>query len=412
MRIPFARELGLGLVCLACGSESPVEVPGSGGAPGSLSAGTAGTGPSGGVSGSSSPSNGGSTSGTGTAGSLSIPVAGVGGAGGSGGGGEVCATETASAELEPVYLAIAFDVSGSMGKGDYPWHDATLKWDPVVAATRAFLEDPVSAGLQASMTVFPADADEDERCDPATYEEPDVAMTELPSTIFGETLDAIREDDWRGGTPTLAVVSGVLTSMQTYAEDHPGRYALVLVTDGYPQSCDDDEDDIEEIAEMVAGVADEIPTFVLGIRNPPLTDEDGEMAPDTVSDLVSIAEAGGTETAYLIDTGNPTQTSADFQTAVDRIRGAAISCNIAIPTPPGGRVFEKEKVIVSYTTGSGTTELHYDATCAGANGWHYDDIDNPKSVVLCDSTCGAVQADVQATLAVAFTCEVVIEVPR
>ena len=49
---------------------------------------------------------------------------------------ESCASAHAEAELLPVYLAFAFDVSGSMGKGDKPWHDRTLKWDPVVAAIR------------------------------------------------------------------------------------------------------------------------------------------------------------------------------------------------------------------------------------------------------------------------------------
>ncbi|HEY3496433.1 MAG TPA: vWA domain-containing protein [Polyangiaceae bacterium] len=347
----------------------------------------------------------------GGAGSVAIPVGGTSGSGGVSPG-EVCAIETASAELEPVYLVLAFDVSGSMGKGDFPWHDVTLKWDPVVAATRSFLEAEASTGLQAALTAFPADVEEDERCEMATYLEPDVPMTALPSDDFGAALDAIREQDWRGGTPTLAVVNGVLSYIDGYAVEHPGRYALVLVTDGYPQGCDDDDDDVAEIEAVVRGVADTIPTFVLGIKNPPLTDEDGETAPDTVSDLTSIARAGGTEAAYLIDTGDPTRTSADFQAAVAEIRGAAVSCALPIPVPPGGRTFEKEKVAVSYASGSTTTELVYDPDCTGVNGWHYDDLDAPETVILCDGTCETLQADPLVEVTVAFTCEVVIDVPR
>ena len=52
-----------------------------------------------------------------------------------------CTAEFAAAELRPVHLAFAFDVSGSMGKLDEPYHDPALKWRPVVAATRAFFED-------------------------------------------------------------------------------------------------------------------------------------------------------------------------------------------------------------------------------------------------------------------------------
>jgi hypothetical protein len=94
------------------------------------------------------------------------------------------ATATGEARLEPVRLAFAFDVSGSMGKLDYPYHDPTLKWEPVVAATKAFFTDPASTGISASLTFFPIDADESERCDANSYDTPDVPMTALPSTAF------------------------------------------------------------------------------------------------------------------------------------------------------------------------------------------------------------------------------------
>src|SRR5690349_19260576 len=39
------------------------------------------------------------------------------------GAANACATIGATASLEPLHLVFAFDVSGSMGKGDEPWHD-------------------------------------------------------------------------------------------------------------------------------------------------------------------------------------------------------------------------------------------------------------------------------------------------
>jgi hypothetical protein len=297
-----------------------------------------------------------------------------------------------------------------MGKGDYPWHDATLKWDPVVAATRAFFEDPASSGLLAQLTAFPIDADDDERCDADSYTEPDVSMTELPSTRFGAALDAIRAEDWRGGTPTLAVVQGVLTSLADYRADHAGHYAFVLVTDGYPQGCDDDS--IEAVEDAVRAAAADVPTYVIGVKNPPLTDDDGDQAPDTVSNLVAVAEAGGTETAFIIDTGDPAKTSAAFAAAVAKIRGVAITCNLAVPKPPDGRAFEKDHVRVSTASGTATTELTYDASCASDDAWYYDDLDRPTEVVLCPATCARVQADAKAELHVGFTCEPVIKLPR
>ena len=102
-----------------------------------------------------------------------------------------CAKQTARATRQPVYLEFAFDVSGSMGKGDKPWHDRALKWEPVVAATKAFFEDARSEGFSAALTFFPAD---DDRCEQASYQAPDVTMQPLPSQAFGQALDAIGDE--------------------------------------------------------------------------------------------------------------------------------------------------------------------------------------------------------------------------
>jgi hypothetical protein len=387
---------------MACSSKEPSGAPDTGQA--AASSGLGDRAGAGAVSGSS----GGTDSGP------ELALGGSAGTPASSGSGDVCATVTASAMLEPVHLAFAFDVSGSMGKGDHPWHDATLKWDPVVAATRGFFEDPASEGLMASLTAFPIDADEDERCEAAGYADPGVAMQALPSTEFGEALTAIREHDWRGGTPTLAVVQGVLGYIATYRAEHPGHYALVLVTDGYPQGCDDDS--IESVKDAVSAVASDVPTYVIGVKNPPLVDDDGDTAPDTVSNLAGVAEAGGTESPFIIDTGEPAKTSTDFQAAIEKIRGVAISCNVTLPTPPDGRAFERDSVVVKYSVGGAKIELSYDESCTVDNAWHYDDVDNPSQVVLCPATCATVtagpEAEAEAALGVDFTCERVINLPR
>ncbi|WP_437593645.1 vWA domain-containing protein [Sorangium sp. So ce1000] len=324
------------------------------------------------------------------------------------GGGEACATQTAEASLLPVYLAFAFDVSGSMGKGDKDWHDKALKWDPVVAATKQFFADPGSEGLTASLTFFPAD---DDKCEVESYAAPDVPLTPLPSGTFAEAIDAIEpvsSDDWRGGTPTSWVMQGTSAFIGAQRQQLPGKYAVVLVTDGYPQGCDDASDSVDAVvADVQAALADDILTYVIGVGNPPLPG-----APNTVSGLHAIAAAGGTESAVLIDTGDPSQTTAAFKAAVERIRSASVSCTMAIPIAPDGSSFDKERVRVLYTSGaSATTELAYDQRCATEHAWRYDEPASPTQIVLCDSSCAAIQADVAATLSVDFTCERVIEVP-
>jgi hypothetical protein len=381
---------------LSCSSGSPNESPAAGGSP--SGGGRAGSGPSA------------SGGGAGTVGGgPQLMVGGTSSAGASEPG-EVCATVTAEATLETVHLVFAFDVSGSMGKGDYPWHDAELKWDPVVAATRGFFEAPTSAGLFASLTAFPIDDDDDERCDAASYTQPDVEMQALPSDAFGEKLTAIRDEDWRGGTPTLAVIAGSLDYIASYRQDHPGRYALVLVTDGYPQGCDDDS--IDSVKEAVSGASGEVLTYVIGVKNPPVVDDDGNEAPDTVSNLAAVAEAGGTGSPFIIATGEADKTAQDFQLAIEKIRGVSVACNLKLPLPPDRRTFEKDSVAVAYASGGARTELRYDEGCTGDASWHYDDVGAPTEVVLCPDTCAAVQAAPEAQLSVDFTCQPVINLPR
>lgn len=321
------------------------------------------------------------------------------------GGDEACASASASTELKRVHLAFAFDVSGSMGKGDEPWHDKALKWDPVVLATRTFFEDASSDGLSASLTFFPEDGDDGERCVQDAYEEPDVAMMALPSTAFGEAIDAIEpqsEDDWRGGTPTVFVMRGTASFVEHYRQDNEGRYAIVLVTDGYPQGCDDEDDTIEAVVSVIEDArADDVATYVIGVANPPIDD-----APDTVSDLHALAEAGGTEQAYLIDTGDPEATASAFTQAIAAIRETAITCSLAIPDPPEGKSFDKERIAVHFTIDGGEQQsVAYDASCANGAGWHYDDPAAPSEIVLCERTCEVVQGDTRAAFEVELACE-------
>lgn len=169
-----------------------------------------------------------------------------------------CASADTPASLSKVVLAFVFDVSASMGSEYEPFHSRALKWDPVVAATKAFFSDPASKGLSATLTFFPneyavltdtlgqmgappdptdptdptampadpvpanpgmpAPAPADtaapdpafpmmlppigggtgtpaEVCQAVEYENPDVPLTDLPSDAFATAIDAITPPD-------------------------------------------------------------------------------------------------------------------------------------------------------------------------------------------------------------------------
>lgn len=314
---------------------------------------------------------------------------------------DICESATVQASVDPVNLIFAFDVSGSMGQEDYPWHDRELKWEPVVAAISAFLSDPLSEGIWASMTFFPSE-NEDDKCEDETYVEPDIPLTALPSEVFEETIEAIGEQEWRGRTPTLHVLNGVLRFIEESREENDGKYAVVLVTDGYPSGCADNEiATVVDVAEEAA--EDGVLTYVIGVNNPPI-----EGAPDTVSSLEDIAIGGGTNDAFIIDTGDPEMTTQDFTSAIQEIRSSSLSCTIQIPPPPGDEVFDKQKVRITVEYEDEQLELAYDSTCNDSNSWRYDDVDDPTEIVLCDETCEKIQDAFDPTIRVEFTCENVI----
>lgn len=324
---------------------------------------------------------------------LDVP-AGTNGSGPAAEAGDGCVADLVGTELQPVFLGVAFDVSGSMGELDEPWHDPELKWEPVVAATKAFFTDPASSGLTATMTFFPAENDE---CEDESYTPPEVPPTSLPSMAFVDAIDAVTPqspDEWRGGTPTLAVSRAILTMLQQMARaDSVARYVYVLISDGYPQGCGDDNDinlTIDAVAEMSA----EITTYVIGVANPP-------GGPQSVEDLDAIAVAGGSEAAFIVQTGDPEQTAADFAAAIETIRSGTISCNLPIPEPPNGASLEPDELNVRFNG----ELLGYDPECADPRGWRYDDPSMPTQIEICPAACEEAKEDPDRELVVEFGCQ-------
>jgi hypothetical protein len=339
--------------------------------------------------------------------------------------------------LAPIYLAFAFDVSGSMGHYDCPnwWHDPDAKWTPVREATQAFFEDADSVGSSASMAFFPSAGDKDTKCAAGTYETPDVAMTQLPSSLFATAFDGyetgvgspLAGGTWRGDTPTLAAFTGTSVYLDQFVMAEPeAKFAVVLVTDGLPQGCPNGADNmVSSVATAVGNLYDAgngVRTYVIGIENPTVPPvepptyggwdgwscsgaSEPATPPDTLGALNEVAVAGGTTEAFLIDTGDPVATQANFRAAIDVIRTEAISCELGIPPHPRGGTFDADKIDVSYTLGDETNRFDYDPDCDVEGAWHYDDEDSPTQIVLCQATCEFIQSSPGAELNVDFLCE-------
>jgi hypothetical protein len=279
-----------------------------------------------------------------------------------------CATQSATAQASPVYLVFMFDKSGSMVKNGSP------KWASAKAASRAFFESQDSKGISAALNYFP---DGFESCNGGDYSNPEVPLTALPSTAFGQNLDF---QDPNGGTPTKAALQGAISYAQQVAagQGKDGKVAVVLVTDGVPEGCGDNS--ISGISALAAGVAATIPTYVIGVG-------------DQLTNLNDIAVGGGTKNALIVSVNNPAQIQADFTKAINQIKASALTCDYKIPAAPAGETFDRSKVNVQHTPSGGNAgTLKYNPSCTGGTGWRYDDANNPTRILLCDGSCNGVKA--------------------
>jgi hypothetical protein len=165
---------------------------------------------------------------------------------------------------------------------------------------------------------------------------------------------------------------------------------LLLLTDGEPKApmtcasgtcCPTLADAVQAAADCRGGEPG-IATYVLGVG--PFLDN-----------LQQIAQAGGTDHAYLIGDQDVEQKVLQ---ALDSIRNAAsIPCELKIPEPTGGTALDYGLVNVAYQDSSCALSTIYNVpdapSCdAAAGGWYYDDPAAPSSVKLCGASCDRVSA--------------------
>jgi hypothetical protein len=213
-------------------------------------------------------------------------------------------------------------------------------------------------------------------------------MAALPSPALGVSLDAQVPN---GDTPTRVALEGALAYAQeiTTSEAKDGKIAVVLVTDGLPDStCAGNS--VAAVKELAAGVATTVPTYVIGVG-------------DELTSLQEIAAGGGTKDAFIVDTISPQQIQQDFLAAINAIRRSALACDYEIPPPPAGQQLDRDQVNVVYKFGSGADTFAYNPSCSGGAGWRYDDSDAPKRIVLCDASCESVKTN-PGQMEVLFGC--------
>lgn len=359
-----------------------------------------------------------------------IPT-GAGGSTGSGIGGG-CAGTSIKAEQVPLDMYIMMDQSGSMS--DTVASGAT-KWEAVKSALTGFVQQPSAAGIGVGIGFFPytsglqcpvipfcaTDADcgpvgcgpcvpplpgfpgicegaSGDSCVASDYAKPDVEIAALPG-VGTAIINSMNAHGPTGGTPTSAALQGTVDHAKQWAIAHPNHTVIaVLATDGVPSGCNEDINFINGIAASALAGTPSIKTFAIGVGS-------------SLTLLQSVAAAGGTGSAFLIDTN---QNAADqFLDAMNAIRGAALSCGYLIPQPPPGEEINYNAINVQYTPNGGMPKLLPQVANPGACpaapelAWYYDNPGAPTQILLCPGACDTISADTKGQVDVVVGCDTV-----
>ncbi len=246
-------------------------------------------------------------------------------------------------------------------------------------------------------------------CSNVRYATPAVNIAVLPGNAAAINA-SMNANSPHGNTPTGPALQGAIDHAKQYAGQNPGHTVVtVLATDGLPTSCTMTSiPQIAALAQAGKNGTPSISTFVIGVFAPADT--------AAAQNLNAIAAAGGTNTAFIINTsGNVTQ---QFLQALDQIKGKALPCEFKVPTPTSGQV-DYNKVNVQVTSSGGNTSLLYvgDASkCDPTNGGWYYDIDpaagTPTKIAVCPSTCTAFKGQTGAQVDILIGCKTNIAPPR
>jgi hypothetical protein len=311
------------------------------------------------------------------------------------GSGNACKQPSCSAVTSRTFkklnMFVQFDRSGSMTTND--------RWGKATSALKAFFSDPQSAGIGVALRFWehykPIAGCDNTNCSITACSVPLVPLGTLtsaasPTDTQEKALnDAIDATSPNADTPMYPALAGALKWAQTQLAANPKeQYVVVIVTDGYPNSCTTDP-------ASIAGLADDayknygILTYAVGI------------ADANVSLMNSVAQKGGTGQAFFIsDEGDVQQ---QMLSAMLQIKGDTVTCAFDLPNQG---LFDPSAADVTYSASAGTKQplakVSNAASCG--SGWYYDNAATPKKMILCPTTCQTVLADSGARIDVNLGC--------
>ncbi len=231
---------------------------------------------------------------------------------------------------------------------------------------------------------FPHGCVNQTQCEPEAYATPAVPISSAADRSMA-LLQSLQEQIPNGLTPTGPALRGALEHARGWAEQNFGRQVVtVLATDGFPTECAPvDIPDIATIAQAASSADRPVRTFVIGVFGSADLGADGQQRLD------ALARAGGTDEAFIINTGG--NVVDDFANALNEIRDRTVSCEFQLGAT-GALDFDRVNLRVTDASGGATDLVSVgDAAACGSNGqgWYYvrDSAGTPLQINVCPSAC-------------------------
>ncbi len=309
-----------------------------------------------------------------------------------------CVGSNYEGEGLPLAIYIMFDQSASMdcsieavrgNNGQWPQElcggNNNPRIEPVREAVDLFLNDPASAGISVGIGYFGYMPIGQTSCNPDDYARPAVEIAMLPdnASLLTTSLFAVQPT---GETPTGAAIRGACNYLTDWHQQNPAyKKVNLLVTDGVPEApssnnCEPSLGDAMDAATECLEGDPRIETYVLGVGQ-------------ALDNLNQIADAGGTEQAYLVEGGNVAQSVLQ---ALNAIRAdAAIPCTLPVPTPQSGVIdYNQVNLGICDPAGNSLTTFYVGSedACGDAGGWYYTEGSSTQNIQLCESTCSIVSS--------------------
>ena len=278
----------------------------------------------------------------------------------------------------------------------------------LTSALQTFVEDPASQGIGVSLQYFGIPTADVlgigmVSCDVAEYAKPDVPMTVLPAAAPAIVASLMAHSPL-GATPTVPALEGAIQ----YAK--LGRAAIPRTRSW---SCWRPT----AIPTTARARSTASPRWrATGRRAPPASPPTSSVCGELLVDLDRVAQAGGTNHAFIVDTSqNVAQSFLDAMNAIRK--AAALPCRYALPSADGGTGQDFDRLNVTYTPGTGPgagtpstiPRASGASQCdAARGGWYYDDPASPTAIELCGTTCTAVESDPSGEVDILVGCKTLV----